>query len=126
ELEPIANLLPIALERGRIAVALEPELSPILLDRGREGFAERAVVLDVNHLVRELVKQDRRDGALAADHHRAQDRIGEIAEGRVRRRSGEVRVEPVGLERLAKALGALAVEEAAVGDAPGERIAPAL
>src|SRR5690606_27414633 len=115
----------IGLDRRRAAFALEPPLGAVLLDHRRERLVECAVVLYIELLVRELVEQQARDVARAAADHRAQHRIGEVAERRVRARAADVGIEPLALERLAKALGLVALEEAAIGDATREREAPA-
>src|SRR6478752_6485613 len=113
-------------ERRVIAARNEPTFRAVLLDRGRECFAEFAVVLHVELLMRELVEQRARDVQLAAAEHRAEHGVGKIAERRVRARAAARGVVALADELLLEALGIGTVEEAAVRNAARHRKAPAL
>ena len=105
---------------------LEPALRSVLLDRRSERLAELAVVFYVELLVRQLVKQQARDILLAAADHRAQHRVGEVPERRVRARAAAVGVVTLVDELLLKFFGVCAIEKPAVRDAARERETPTL
>src|SRR5215831_7565055 len=97
-------------ERRLGAARGKPTFRAVLLDRGRERLAELAVVLHVELLVRELVEQRACDVQLAAAEHRAQHRIGEVAERRIRARAAARGVVALADELLLEALSVGTVE----------------
>jgi len=61
----------------------QPAAHAFFLHRRRERLVEIGVIRYVQHLVRELMKNDRRQFDVVPAQHRAQDRIVEVPERRI-------------------------------------------
>ena len=101
-----------------------PAGKPSLLDGNGERFVERRIVLHVNDLVRELVKDEARELGVAVADESRQDRIVEPAERRIRRHAGHVNVVPFGHQAGRLGAGIGFGEIAPILNTSGNRKAP--
>ena len=73
---------------------LEPTLQTEFFDGRRKRLVESGVILHIEALVRQLVKQHCDKSKVAPVHHRVQNRIAELAERRIGNHSPHGDIEP--------------------------------
>jgi hypothetical protein len=95
---PRATVAANGLGLGPSALRGDPALQALFLDRDRERLVERRVVLHVDHLVRELVKDEPREIGLAVADEARQHRIVEITERGISRHTADVDVVAIARE----------------------------
>ncbi len=110
----------------RVTALLEPSLQTFVLDRHRERLVEFRVVLDVQELVRELVKDHRSQLGVAVAEHRAQHRIREFPKRGISGHATHRHVESLPLKIRCKCVGFLLTEVTPISNAAGDGKAPTL
>ncbi len=104
----------------------EPALDAEFLDGRGERLVETGVALDVDDLVRQLMKQHGHELHVVPAQHRAQDRVPQLAERRIRRHAADRDIETARSQPPRLALGVRLLEIAAVADAARDRETPGL
>ena len=107
-------------------MAGEPAFYALALYRCRKRFVERRVAADEDDLVRELVEQQRRELPFGTADEGVQQRVGEPAQRRVSRHTGDVDFVALGAQRLRCGFRVSLVEVTAIASAAHHRVAPLL
>ena len=119
ELAPYLSQAGVSRAPAFVPCAREPALHARLFHRRGKGFVEQGVVLHVELLVREFVKQEARKLAFGIMDKSTEDRVVEPSQGRVSRHAADIYIVAALAQHGTRGVGIGLAEVAAIADAAG-------